>query len=120
MCDTPEVSGSTISMAGTVLYTHRGGTGGGVGGAQDEQSAPATKAIAKEHVEDLLSVKAIAPKALGGASALPTDACCPLLIPIPVIRGSVVRVAQAAERLGDSCMATKQPSTAARRGRGKK
>lgn len=79
---------------------------------QRSKIIPAAKAIAEEHVEDLLGVEAVAPEALsGGAAALAADAR-PLLVAIPVIGCPVVGVAKTAEGLGDSCKATQEPSTA--------
>lgn len=71
--------------------------------ASIHQILPGTETIAEKHVEDLLGIKAIPAKALGGAClALPTEAC-PFLVPIPVICRPVVGIAQTAESLGHSC-----------------
>lgn len=79
--------------------------GSGISEEKENQVLPGSETIAEKHVEELLSIEAIPAKALasGAGPALPTEACCPLLVPIPVIGGSVVSIAQAAERLGHSC-----------------
>ena len=70
----------------------------------------AAESTVEEHVEDLLSIKAVTPKARACSPPLPppTQACA-LLVPIPVIGRPLVTITQAAEGLGDGC--TRQEET---------
>ena len=62
------------------------------------------KATIEEHVEDLLSIKAITPKAwaCGARPPVPTHTRT-LLVPVPIICCPLVTITQTAEVLGDSC-----------------
>ena len=63
-----------------------------------------SKATIEEHVENLLSIKAITPKAwaCGARPPVPTQTRT-LLVPVPIISCTLITITQTAEGLGDSC-----------------
>ena len=63
-----------------------------------------SKATIEEHVENLLSIKAITPKAwaCGARPPVPTQTRT-LLVPVPIISRPLITITQTAEGLGDSC-----------------
>ncbi len=62
------------------------------------------KATIEEHVEDLLSIKAVTPKAwaCGARPPVPTHART-LLVTIPIISCPLITITQTTEGLGHSC-----------------
>ncbi len=62
------------------------------------------KATIEEHVEDLLSIKAVTPKAWAcwARPPVPTQART-LLVTIPIISCPLITITQTTEGLGDSC-----------------
>ena len=61
---------------------------------------PAAKSTVEEHIENLLSIKAITPKtcACWASSPLPTEPCA-LLVPIPIVGCPLVPITQGTEGL---------------------